>query len=135
MDKLVRRLLLWGIMGFIAQFVDGTLGMGYGATLASLLIASGTLPAIASGSVHTAEIVTSLVSGGSHIWFGNIKKEWLLPLVIPGVIGGIVVLIEPKTPNFENSFILGSFSSHFFTKSYSNPSKPKIRSFILVFTK
>jgi uncharacterized membrane protein YfcA len=87
-DTLVTRLILWGAMGFFAQFIDGTLGMGYGATLATMLIASGVLPVVASGSIHVAKIVSSFVSGGSHLWFGNVKKEWLLPLIVPGIIGG-----------------------------------------------
>lgn len=85
------RLLSFSIMaiiGFVAQFIDGTLGMGYGAFSASLLITAGILPAIASATVHTAECFTTLFSGGSHLFFGNVKKEWLIPLVIPGVIGG-----------------------------------------------
>lgn len=88
MERFTTRLLIWGLVGFLAQFIDGTLGMGYGAFSATLLIAGGLAPAIASASVHTAEIFTTLVSGGAHFWFGNVKKEWLLPLIIPGVIGG-----------------------------------------------
>lgn len=84
----MQRLIVIGIIGLLAQFIDGTLGMGYGAFSASLLIAGGVYPAIASASVHTAEIATTLLSGGFHYWFGNVKKEWLLPLVIPGVVGG-----------------------------------------------
>ena len=45
----------------MAQFVDGTVGMGYGAFLASLLITMGLYPAIASASVHTAEVFTTLI--------------------------------------------------------------------------
>jgi len=89
LERFSSRLLIWGVVGFLAQFIDGTLGMGYGAFSATLLIAAGLSPAIASASVHTAEIFTTLVSGGSHLFFGNVKKEWLLPLVIPGIIGGI----------------------------------------------
>jgi len=81
-------MLLFLIIGFLAQFIDGTVGMGYGAFSASVLISIGIMPAIASASIHTAEIVVSFSSGISHWKFGNIKKEWLLPLVIPGCIGG-----------------------------------------------
>lgn len=88
MERLTSRLLIWGAVGFVAQFIDGTLGMGYGAFSATLLIAGGLYPAMASACVHTAEIATTFISGGSHLWFGNVKKEWLLPLVIPGVFGG-----------------------------------------------
>ncbi len=75
-------------IGFLAQFVDGTVGMGYGAFSASLLIGMGIMPALASASIHTAEVFVSLFSGISHLKFGNVKKEWLLLLIIPGAVGG-----------------------------------------------
>ncbi len=81
-------LLIFFIIGFFAQFIDGTVGMGYGAFSASLLIGFGIMPALASASIHTAEIVVSFFSGVSHLRFGNVKKEWLASLVIPGVVGG-----------------------------------------------
>jgi len=77
------------LVGFAAQFVDGTLGMGYGIFSASLLVTVGLPPAIASASVHTAEIFTTLISGISHWRMGNIKKELVLPMLVPGIIGGV----------------------------------------------
>lgn len=76
------------LAGFAAQFIDGTLGMGYGVSSNSLLVAIGLAPVIASASVHTAEIATTLVSGITHHQFGNVKKELVLSLAIPGVFGG-----------------------------------------------
>lgn len=113
MDRLVSRLLLWGVVGFFAQFIDGTLGMGYGAFSATLLIATGVYPAIASASVHTAEIFTTLASGGSHLWLGNVKKKWLLPLAIPGVIGGAA-------------------GAYFLTSIPGNTIKPFVAAFLLL---
>lgn len=84
----MQRLIVIVIIGFLAQFIDGTIGMGYGAFSASFLIAGGLLPAIASATVHTVEIFTTLFSGGFHLWFGNVKKDWLLPLIIPGIVDG-----------------------------------------------
>jgi uncharacterized membrane protein YfcA len=81
-------LAIFFVIGFFAQFIDGTVGMGYGAFSASILIGMGIMPALASASIHTAEIFTTLFSGVSHLKFGNVKKEWLLPLIIPGAIGG-----------------------------------------------
>jgi len=78
------------LVGYAAQFVDGTLGMGYGAFSASLLITLGLYPAIASASVHTAEIFTALVSGVSHLKLGNVKRDLVLSLAIPGVAGGVM---------------------------------------------
>lgn len=75
--------------GFMAQLVDGALGMGYGVTCTTILLSLGiSLPAI-SGSIHTAEIFSSGVSGYSHYKFGNINKRLFKVLVIPGVIGAI----------------------------------------------
>ena len=81
--------------GFIAQLVDGSLGMGYGVTSTSLLLTLGLAPALASASVHLAEIGTSAVSGASHWKLGNVNMRVLLIMGIPGGIGafmGAVVL-------------------------------------------
>jgi len=75
------------LVGFIAQLVDGALGMAYGVISNSLLLAAGLPPATASASVHAAEIVTTGVSGLSHHAFGNVDRTLLKRLAIPGVIG------------------------------------------------
>jgi uncharacterized protein len=75
--------------GFLAQLVDGALGMGYGVTCTTVLLSLGiNLPAI-SGSIHTAEMFSSGVSGYSHYKFGNINKKLFKSILIPGVIGAI----------------------------------------------
>lgn len=81
-------LLEIGMIGFLAQIVDGTLGMGYGVTSSSLLISLGIPPVIASASIHTSEVFTTLVSGVSHFKFGNIRKDLLWPLISFGIAGG-----------------------------------------------
>ena len=70
--------------------IDGTLGMGYGVSSATFLIAVGLYPAIVSASVHAAEIVVSFTSGLSHLKLGNIRKDILLPLAIWGSVGAII---------------------------------------------
>jgi len=75
------------LVRFAAQFADGTLGMGYGAFSALLLIGMGFYPAIASASVHTAEVFTTLLSRASHFRLGNVEKNVALHLAIPGIIG------------------------------------------------
>jgi len=75
-------------VGFIAQMIDGALGMAYGVSSTSLLLAIGIPPAQASASVHAAELVTTAVSGAFHLKFGNVDKKVLRRLLIPGVIGG-----------------------------------------------
>lgn len=76
--------------GFLAQLVDGSLGMGYGVTSAIVLLSSGISPAAISGSIHTAEMFASGASGYSHYKFGNVNKKLFKALVIPGVIGAIL---------------------------------------------
>lgn len=75
------------LAGFLAQLVDGSLGMGYGVTSATVLLSSGISPAAISGSIHTAEVFSSAASGYSHYKFGNVNKKLFKALVIPGVIG------------------------------------------------
>ena len=77
------------LAGFLAQLVDGALGMGYGVTSATVLLSAGVSPAAISGSVHTAEVFSSAASGYSHYKFGNVNKKLFKALVIPGVIGAI----------------------------------------------
>ncbi len=81
---------IYVIVGFIAELIDGTLGMAYGVSSTSFLLSIGIPPAQASASVHTSEIFTTLFSGLSHLKFGNVSKALFKRLVIPGVIGGII---------------------------------------------
>jgi uncharacterized membrane protein YfcA len=76
-------------IGIVAQMVDGTLGMGYGATSTSFLLAYGVPPAISSTGVHVSEMFTTGASAISHYKFGNINKKLVKYLLIPGVLGSI----------------------------------------------
>lgn len=82
----MRRLVLFSIIGFFAQLIDGALGMAYGATSASLLLMFGVAPAVASASIHMAEIATTAASGAAHVWMKNVDRDILLKLVVPGSI-------------------------------------------------
>jgi uncharacterized membrane protein YfcA len=73
--------------GFAAQLIDGALGMAYGVSSTSLLLSAGVPPAIASASVHVAEVFTTGASGLSHWRFGNIRKDLFLKLALPGAAG------------------------------------------------
>jgi uncharacterized membrane protein YfcA len=83
----VPSLIVLALIGLAAQMVDGSLGMAYGVTSSTLLVAWGVSPAMASGSVHLAEMGTTLVSGLSHWRFGNVDWGVVLRLGIPGAIG------------------------------------------------
>jgi uncharacterized membrane protein YfcA len=82
--------LLYLLIGFFAQIIDGSLGMAYGVSANSFLLSTGVSPAAASASVHIAEVFTTLASGISHIRFKNVDWKIIKSLIIPGVIGGIV---------------------------------------------
>jgi len=88
---LISIFLLVLVWGFFAQYVDGALGMGYGATSASLILGTTALyPATVSASVHMAEIFASAASGLSHLRFGNVDKKIVIPLTCAGIPGGVV---------------------------------------------
>ena len=82
--------LIFVIVGFIAEMIDGALGMAYGVTSTSFLMSVGLPPATASASVHASEIFTTATSGFFHLRFGNVRRDLVLKLLIPGVIGGVV---------------------------------------------
>ena len=60
-------LIFYVIVGFVAQLIDGCLGMAYGVSSTSLLLSMGISPGAASASVHASELVTTAVSGASHL--------------------------------------------------------------------
>jgi uncharacterized membrane protein YfcA len=77
------------LIGIFAQLVDGTLGMGYGATCTSFLLSFGVHPAISSMAVHVAEMFTTGAAAISHYKFKNINEKLVIRLIIPGVLGSI----------------------------------------------
>jgi uncharacterized membrane protein YfcA len=81
--------LLFVLVGFGAQLVDGALGMAYGVISTSVLLSTGVSPAAASAAVHTAEVFTTGVSGLSHAYFRNVDWPLFRRLAIAGVGGGV----------------------------------------------
>lgn len=77
-------------VGLIAQVIDGALGMAYGVTSSSFLLAVGASPAMASGATHLAEVFTTGVSGVTHLKMGNVNKKLFFSLLIPGIIGALI---------------------------------------------
>jgi len=105
--------LLYVLVGFMGQTIDGALGMAYGVSCTSFLLSIGVPAALASASVHTAEVVTSFVSGISHFKMGNVDKKLFTHLLIPGILGGII-----------GAYALSNFSSRFL--------KPYISAYLLI---
>ena len=108
-------LLTYMLGGFIAQMIDGALGMAYGVSATTFLLSFGISPAAASASVHTSEIFTSGVSGLMHLRFGNVNTKLFKNLLIPGVIGAIL-----------GAYILSSL------EQYSYILKPLVSTYTLI---
>lgn len=94
-------ILLYILAGFVAQMIDGALGMAYGVTATTFLLSFGITPAASSASVHASEVFTSGVSGLMHLKFGNVNTKLFKSLLIPGVIGAIL-----------GAYILSSFEQY-----------------------
>lgn len=84
--------LFWSAVavGLLAQIIDGALGMAYGVTSSSFLLAAGLPPAMASGATHLAEVFTTGISGVSHLKMGNVNKQLFLCLLLPGSVGALI---------------------------------------------
>lgn len=83
-------LAAFALAGGLAQFVDGTLGMGFGVTSATVLLYLGVAPVTASAATHAAKLPTTLISGLSHLREGNIYGRILLRVAVPGALGGFL---------------------------------------------
>ena len=83
-------LLLFVVVGFTAQIVDGAIGMAYGLISTTILLSLGISPATASASVHAAEVFTTGASALSHWRFGNVDKRLFWRLAPAGMIGGAI---------------------------------------------
>jgi uncharacterized protein len=83
-------LAAFAVAGGFAQFVDGTLGMGFGVTSATVLLYLGVAPVTASAATHAAKLPTTLISGLSHWRVGNVDLKILLRVALPGAIGGFL---------------------------------------------
>ena len=104
----------WFVLaGFIAQMIDGALGMAYGVSATTFLLSLGIPPVAASASVHTSEIFTSGVSGLSHLKFGNVSNKLFKKLVLPGVLGaaaGAFVLSSLSELNYLVKPVVASYT-------------------------
>lgn len=104
--------LLFVAVGFVAQMVDGAIGMAYGVTSTSVLLSLGIPPATASACVHAAESFTTAASGAAHWRLGNVDRRLLLRLALPGMLGGAIgayLLTElpgEKIKPFINAYLL-----------------------------
>ena len=87
---MLEEILLYAAIGFVAQMVDGAISMAYGLTATSVLLSVGVGPAMASASVHAAETFTTGAAGLSHWRAGNVRRDLVLRLALPGMLGAVV---------------------------------------------
>ncbi len=87
MDFITSDILVLILIGFVAQTIDGALGMAFGLISTSFMLAIGMPPAQASAAVHTAEIFTTGASAASHIYNRNIDWRMVRRLGIAGALG------------------------------------------------
>ena len=87
---MITEYVLLGAVGFLAQLVDGALGMAFGVISTTAMLSMGMPPAQASAIVHTAEIFTTAGSAGSHIWHRNVDWRLVARLGVAGVLGAVL---------------------------------------------
>lgn len=109
----INQLLIYLAIGFVAQMIDGSLGMAYGITCTSSLISSGVPPVLASASVHIAEVFTTASSGFFHWKLGNVDRKLFIKLALPGALGAII-----------GAFLLSSFDGEII--------KPYISAYLII---
>jgi uncharacterized protein len=83
-------ILLFIVIGFAAQMVDGAIGMAYGITASTMLMSTGVPPVTASAAVHASEVFTTAASGTAHWRMGNIDRKLVARLAVPGMLGGVI---------------------------------------------
>ena len=87
---LLQEVLFYSAVGFLAQLVDGAIGMAYGLTATSVMMTHGVPPAMASAGVHAAEVATTGLSGLAHWRLGHVIPRLVLRLALPGIVGGVL---------------------------------------------
>jgi uncharacterized membrane protein YfcA len=83
-------LVLLGLVGFGAQLINSSLGMGYGVSSTTFLLALGTSPALASATVNFSQVGSQFVSGVAHWRFGNVDWRIVWRIGLPGAVGAFI---------------------------------------------
>ena len=78
------------LVGFLAEIVAGSMGMGYGVICTTTLLFLNIPPHIVSASIHSAESFTTAAGSISHIKLKNVSKSLVKKLAIPAVIGAVI---------------------------------------------
>lgn len=94
-------LLLVSVAGFIAQMIDGAMGMAFGVISTTVLISVAYSPAAASAIVHFAKIATGAASGAAHVKYGNVDWHATIKVAVPGAVGAFVGAIVLSSVNLK----------------------------------
>jgi uncharacterized membrane protein YfcA len=78
------------LVGFLAEIVAGSMGMGYGVICTTILLILNVSPPVISASIHSAESFTTAAGTISHFKLGNVNKKLTKLLAIPAIIGAII---------------------------------------------
>lgn len=78
------------LVGFLAEIVAGSMGMGYGVICTTTLLFIGIPPHAVSASIHSAESFTTAAGSISHIKLKNVSKSLVKSLAVPAVIGAVI---------------------------------------------
>jgi uncharacterized membrane protein YfcA len=124
-------ILIYVVLGFVAEMIDGTLGMAYGVSSNTFLRTFAGLPSVVSSAcVHFSELFTTLISGISHLKFRNVSKALFLKLLVPGIIGGALgayLLVEFSSREVDiiiDAYLL-VMGVVIFLKAFKKASKPR----------
>ncbi|WP_105381821.1 sulfite exporter TauE/SafE family protein [Neorhizobium alkalisoli] len=90
LDFLASDFLIFIVIGFLAQIVDGALGMAFGVLTTTSLLAVGVPPAVASAMTHVTECFTTAASGLSHLYHRNVDWRLVGRLAPAGMLGGAI---------------------------------------------
>ena len=123
---LVTTFSLFLAVGFIAQLIDGAVGMAYGVISTSVLLAFGVPPAQASATIHAAECFTTGASGASHMLHKNVDWQLFFRLAPAGVVGGVIgaYLLTGFDPTFIKAVViayLGGIGIYMLTRALREP--------------
>jgi uncharacterized membrane protein YfcA len=102
--------IVFAIVGFVAQLIDGSLGMGYGVISSSILLVQGVPPALASASVNAAKLPTTGTAALSHYYHRNLDWGLVKHLAFFGALGGIIgALILTSLKGFFLSLVVNLY--------------------------
>jgi uncharacterized protein len=117
------------LVGFGAELVAGSMGMGYGVICTSLLLILNVPPAVVSASIHSAEAFTSAAGSVSHWQLGNVNKKLVKKLAIPAIVGAVIgaILLTEVGKKYSNITkpIIAAYTIYLGIKILQNAFKKK----------